>query len=1424
MDVKDFDLGENSKFSLRLENNMYGTFEVLPSEGSRSTSLNLKVLLPETLDYEIPKYRQQILKVIAREKNPPNRESTATVTIQLTDINDNDPMFDETNYTASVSETRPIGYKIIQVQATDADSGKFGEIMYSLEGDNSQEFTINQTSGEIFLAKALDYEEARHIDVLVMATDGAGQRTTSKLRVNVLDYNDQAPIFSLDQYTTYLREKSTTFESTVIVKAHDPEQSQITYRIKSGNTLDNAFEVNHTTGVFSVKRGVVYQEAPVGGKFRVVIEASDNGNPVQTTDAPVIITLLDVNDNHPIFVSPIYAKTISEITPSGTSILEVSAKDADGGMNGEITYRIVSGSQDNFAIDYRTGIIRVSNNGNLDIDRYGTEYNMLVFAEDKGNPQLSGNCTVKITVTNANNKLPFFSRDTYLVNLADNAPAGTLVVRPEAKDPDGNLARLQYRIPIDSYEFKRADGQILLNSNLRTQLTINTLNGNVTTITTLKPENTKQFSFLIIAEDIAAQDPAHQQATATVLVSLFPPTDDYPYFNSPWTLANPTITINMPEEEPIAPRETLVTTLVARDAITNQKLSNYTVVPDSNADGYFRLDRLNGHVYLNKRVDYETLSKKSIGFEVEVNTIRTPVRTSKAYIVLQVQDLNDNNPQFYRPNGYSFEISELMRFPAQVGQVFANDLDSGSFGTVRYSLSGSGHQAFTIDPIMGRINIADGAVLDFEQMKMYNLRVTATDNPNNAGTNNRRQTSVPVNIRVIDFNDVTPHFEESEYTMRTLETVKAQTSIGRVLALDEDGGLNGQIMYYILNRDDKNIFVIDMNSGVISTRVNLIDKARDVPYNLTIRARDQGSPRLFGDVQVKIFIDDLQAFDGRPRFSHPFVGESIWIPEEEEIGYPVTRVRASDADEPIHYRFLNNGNKDHDKFKIDPNTGNVTTTQVLDRETQAVFQLMIFITDSSNPQKANQMHFFVKLSDKNDQIPTFEFCGREIIEPLRSSVMENQPLSTYVTTVEGCDKDEYPNNIVFYHITCGNDGGYFIIEKSTGIVRTAKMIDREATPDFNLCVRITNESMYSGPKDYRRRRAIPLREKRAVLRDHALIHLYILILDEDDNGPRYSHLPNKSFTTGILMTAPNGNPIINVNSYDPDTAVYNTTFYRILSQEFYQNDRDPIQLALFTFNIEPKTGLLTTGLPSYQDYVRGYFVVTVEAYDYKNRKDLARVVIYILNQSQQLKFTFKATKEKVRRIIGLYTAKLSELTASQISSDERSISPATNDEAIVDFTQTDICFQMVRQHRILAFYDAEEILKGKNDPNIAALNRKYNMTNIGLCALNLKTYTWWGKVAFWWVLIAIAVLLIVIVLIMILVVCCLWARYKIYLKRNVTYIVPPEDLTRITKTASPVARSEDVHLHVKKDIKPSGYTTATTKMEISKKSIPRTEL
>ncbi|KFV52187.1 Protocadherin-23, partial [Gavia stellata] len=340
-------------------------YEILPGSGYEKFKMNSdsgELVTTASLDRET----QEVFSI----KGSPSRSSTAQLYLTVLDENDHNPLFAKTQYQISVREDLEEGSAILDLFASDEDDGLNGEVTYSLVDDTFGAFAIDSVTGTIVTTKALDRETKSQYTFRAVASDSSThlpRSTTVTLcgvTVSIQDVNDNVPKFEQSYYKASVWESQSPKTGIIQVFATDLDSGlngETEYSILSGNEnatflIDSAQGILATNTVLDHENTSSYRER--ASSHCLVLLASDRGTPSLNSTATVLITVLDVNDNPPVFSSPEYHIHVKESIPLGSHVTEVSANDCDAGTNAEITYAMISGNdRGHFRLDGKTGSV-----------------------------------------------------------------------------------------------------------------------------------------------------------------------------------------------------------------------------------------------------------------------------------------------------------------------------------------------------------------------------------------------------------------------------------------------------------------------------------------------------------------------------------------------------------------------------------------------------------------------------------------------------------------------------------------------------------------------------------------------------------------------------------------------------------------------------------------------------------------------------------------------------------------------------------------------------------------------------------------------------------------------------------------------------------------------------------------------------------
>ncbi|XP_044541035.1 protocadherin gamma-A12-like [Gracilinanus agilis] len=391
------------------------------------------------------------------------------IEVEVIDINDNAPRFQEDEVDIEVSEHEAPGRKFPLPNAWDLDVGTNGLQSYQLSPNSHFSLHVQSKADgakypELVLERALDREEEPVHHLIVTASDGGNpaHSGTSRVRVTVLDANDNAPVFTQSVYSVSIPENVPVGTWLLSVNATDPDEGvngEVTYSFWNIHSkAKQVFELDSHLGSISTIGHLNYEES---GFYEMEVQAKDNAG--FFARANVLVTVVDVNDNAPEVTIASLTNSILESSPAGTVIALLNAHDQDSGENGQVMCSIPNNLPFKLEKSYGNYYSLVTS---MALDREQVSmYNITVTVTDLGTPPLSTDTHITVHVADVNDNTPTFSQTSYSAYIPENNPKGSSLYLVTANDPDiEENAQITYTIADDIFQGAPLSSYVSINS------------------------------------------------------------------------------------------------------------------------------------------------------------------------------------------------------------------------------------------------------------------------------------------------------------------------------------------------------------------------------------------------------------------------------------------------------------------------------------------------------------------------------------------------------------------------------------------------------------------------------------------------------------------------------------------------------------------------------------------------------------------------------------------------------------------------------------------------------------------------------------------------------------------------------------------------------------------------------------------------
>uniref|UniRef100_A0A4W4E823 Cadherin domain-containing protein n=1 Tax=Electrophorus electricus TaxID=8005 RepID=A0A4W4E823_ELEEL len=571
------------------------TFQIVSGSNKKYFDVNLKtgaLFVNDRIDREEFCERSQrcVVNVEALAQNP---HSLYRIEVNILDVNDHAPHFRHGSLVINITEDASTGDRFHLPVADDADVGSNSLKDYRLS--TNEYFSVDVHSGhesvsaEFVLQKGLDREKQSVINLVLTALDGGKppKSGTLQITINVMDVNDNKPVFSKSLYKVKIKENVSVGTKIMSLTATDLDEgtnSKIIYSfIERGNEKrDGLFAVIPETGEIVVKGQIDYEETPA---IELRVQARDKGSPPKSAQCKVLVEVLDENDNAPeIIVTPLLDR-VKEDAKRGAAVALVKVSDRDGGQNG-IVHCSVKGSfpfklESSYSNHYSLVV-----DGPLDRESI-SEYIITISASDEGTPPLSSDSVLTVQVSDVNDNAPLFTAPITVAYLKENGQVGSHVTKMVANDPDDGVnAELSYSI----VETTNMDIPI------STMFHINSINGEIVTLQSFNYEAAKRFEFQVQATDSGIPP---LSANVTVNVFILDENDNSPVILPPYSEPGSVNTENIPYSAEVG---YFVAKIRAVDADSGYNALLFYHITEPKGTNLFRIGTSTGEIRTKRRM------------------------------------------------------------------------------------------------------------------------------------------------------------------------------------------------------------------------------------------------------------------------------------------------------------------------------------------------------------------------------------------------------------------------------------------------------------------------------------------------------------------------------------------------------------------------------------------------------------------------------------------------------------------------------------------------------------------------------------------------------------------------------------------------------------------------------------------------------
>ncbi|CAI5448984.1 unnamed protein product [Caenorhabditis angaria] len=785
------------------------------------------------------------------------------------------------------------------------------DVDYSLSGENAQKFEIDGSSGEIKTKEKLDREEIARYHLTVKAETKDGSSAKMAVTINVLDENDNSPIFEKSEYVITIDEGKADKLQVTAKDSDDSKNGEIVYTILN-KPQDLPIDISSEGLIFI---GAIDRESLSSktSDILLTIQAKDKGDPARSSEAKVIIKVRDINDNSPIFDNSRYSIILdANISPGGV-FGNIHADDLDAtSPNNYVTY---STADNRFKISDNGDIVFVGP-GILSKDNY-LEFN--VTAKDGGIPE---NTAIAQVVINEH-KSGLQNELTTEINSNDTMSKS-------------EIKWLNAGMPGYNYEIVRATANGFDDKEVAKWIEIDRKSGRIHTISRIDPDLVKQIKLYI------SMRKGKREVPVELIINVVDTDEVIPSY--------PKNVMKFTTTESVTIGSTIADLHV--ENVSPKISTEYTLTITKGPKGKLKINPA-GRIILEKQLDYE---KEQI-IEGKV-TAKVRGKIASVRFEIKILDANDNRPVFKNGSIFSIYIEEsaVLGTLLDLPYPLAVDKDSGNFALLKYSMTGD-EGFFKIDASNSTIRLV--APLDYEKQRVHSLSVKCVDND---GKIPHHEVFASITVYVLDVNDNAPIIHNTDLTHLNVgedATIGTVVTVLLITDADENGKqrLNVDINSTMFRVDDTFRLLVDAPLiGYAGQRLCSTLTVKDSsmktssPYCVTVypAKNTHHNPLVISPKQNSIhYFDENIVYDELLR---------VKVLEEENAAGNVT------------FKLDEMFKKDWQMFNIDKDLGILTAKQPFDFEKKTVHEIKILACRSEN---CASTHLFISVNDRNDNCPMF---------------------------------------------------------------------------------------------------------------------------------------------------------------------------------------------------------------------------------------------------------------------------------------------------------------------------------------------------------------------------------------------------------------------------------------------------------------------